>query len=129
MYFSDVKLGKNFQQMLVAQFQVFQVALLVFLNQRENEIDLAPGLYLVAYAVVKPGMVFGIIVERFHRLAPGRKLVDNGDVQVAIDRHGQGAGYRRGCHHKHVGSYCVFRPKAGTLAHAEAVLLVDDGQA
>ena len=70
-----------------------------------------------------------VVVLGDHGFAPRRQLVDDGDVEVAVDGHGQGAGYGRGGHHQHVRRPDVLGPELGPLRHAEAVLLVDDGEA
>ena len=57
----------------------------------------------------------------------GRFLVEQGDVQIAVDRHRQCPRNRRGGHHQHIGHH----PEAderSPLGDAELVLLVDDHQ-
>ena len=62
---------------------------------------------------------------------PRRHLVDDRDIQVAVQGHGQGARDRCRRHHQDVRRPAAgaLRPQAGALVHAETVLLVDDGQA
>ena len=60
--------------------------------------------------------------------APRRQFVDDADVEVAVERHCQGAGDGRCCHHKDVWRVTTLRPQLGALGHAEAVLFVDDDE-
>src|SRR5439155_3077714 len=69
------------------------------------------------------GCVFGD-----DRLAAGRKLVDDRDIEVAVQREREGAGDGSRGHHQYVGMPTLLQqPQA--LQHAKAVLLVDNGQA
>jgi hypothetical protein len=70
------------------------------------------------------------------RRAAGRQLVDGADVQVGVVAHRQRARDGRGAHHQQVGLQLAGRrgflqlgAQRQALRHAEAVLLVDDGQA
>ena len=67
-------------------------------------------------------------MDRLDRLPSGRKLVEHGYVEISVQGHGQRAGNRRGGHHQHVRRDSCLRPEFRALLHAEAVLLVDDGQ-
>ena len=63
--------------------------------------------------------------------AAGGQLVDDGDVEVGVITHGQGAWDGRGRHHQHVrlhagGLHLAAQGQA--LRHAKAVLLVNDRQ-
>ena len=61
------------------------------------------------------------------RLAAGRLLAQFGDVHVAeISEHQRARDRRRG-EHQHVHRFALLRQRQ-PLMHAEAVLLVDDGQ-
>ena len=62
-------------------------------------------------------------------LAARRQFVDDTHVEVAVDGHGEGAGDGGGGHHQYVGRVLALAPQSGTLLYAEAVLLVDDGEA
>ena len=66
---------------------------------------------------------------RHHRFAARWQLVDDADVEVAIECHGKGARYRCRRHHEDMRRALTLSPELGTLCHAEAVLLVDDGKA
>ena len=70
--------------------------------------------------------------RRLDRLAAGRHLVDDGDVEVAVQRQRERARDRRRRHHEHVRRVRGLRAllaQGGALHDAEAVLLVDDGDA
>ena len=62
------------------------------------------------------------------RLAAGRLLVEDREVHVAVLRQRQAARDRRRGHHQDVGGTAL-RAEVHALADAEAVLLVDDGEA
>lgn len=59
---------------------------------------------------------------------PGGRLVNDRNIQIAIQRHRQCTRNRRGGHHQHMGRLYIFRPEAGTLRHSEAVLFVNNDQ-
>ncbi len=61
------------------------------------------------------------------RLAAGRLLAQFGDVHVAEISQHQRARDRRGGEHQHVDRFALLRQRQ-PLVHAEAVLLVDDGE-
>ena len=61
-------------------------------------------------------------------LAARRQLVEHGDVEVPVQRQGQGARDRRGGHHEHIGPLAL-AAEGGPLGHAEAVLLIHDAEA
>ena len=52
------------------------------------------------------------------------QLVYHTHIQVAIECHGQCAGYGRGGHHQHVGRIFALAPQFGALCHAETVLFI-----
>ena len=69
-----------------------------------------------------------------HRRAAGRQLVDDRHVEIGEERHGQRARDGRGAHvelvrHDAAAHGFAFLGQRQALAHAEAMLLVDDGQA
>ena len=70
-----------------------------------------------------------VLEQGLYGFAAGGQLVDDRYVEVAVDRHGQGAGDRGGRHHQNVGRRGVLVPEAGALFYAEPVLLVDDDKA
>ena len=116
---------------LIAPFQVLVVHFLAFENQRVNDEDLASQGDLVAHELVERIALVLAELPGDDGLPSGRHLVDDGDVEVAVQGHRQGAGDRRRGHDEDVRGNAVrpFGPEAGTLVHAETVLLVDDGEA
>ncbi len=62
-----------------------------------------------------------------NRLAPGWKLVDHRHIQIAIQRQSQRARNRRRRHHQHIGVHSL-PGQHEALHHAEAMLLIDNGQ-
>ena len=56
-----------------------------------------------------------------------RQLTELGLVEIAVDEHGGGARDGRRRHHEHVERLALL-PQQVALLHAEAVLLVDDGE-
>ena len=67
-------------------------------------------------------------MKGLYGLASRRQLVNDAHVEVAVNGHGECARYGRGCHDQHMRRLVTLSPQLGTLCHAEAVLLVDDGQ-
>ena len=114
--------------MCITFFHILQVHLFAFLYQRINEIDLTSLLYLLVDVAIKSFRCIVIPVQGLYRLAPRRKLVYHGHIQIAIKRHCQRAG--NGCcrHHQDMGRNSVLFPQAGTLRHTETMLFVNDHQ-
>ena len=116
--------------LLVSQFQVLVVHLFALEDERVHDERLPTLGDLVADEVVHRDALVFAHAERLDGFPARRHLVDDGDVQVAVQGHGQSAGDGGRCHHQHVrchaaGTLCPqFRP----LVHAEAVLLVHDGE-
>ena len=63
-----------------------------------------------------------------YRFPSRRQLVNDRNIQIAIQRHRQCTRNRCGGHHQHVRRLYIFRPEAGTLCHSEAVLFVNNDQ-
>ena len=61
-----------------------------------------------------------------HGFATRWQLVDDRDVEVAIECHRQGAGNRCCRHNEHMWRVGTLAPQLGTLGHTEAVLFVDN---
>ena len=59
--------------------------------------------------------------------ASGGQLINDREIQIAIDDHGKGARNGSGGHHQHMGIKPLL-PQGGALVHPEAVLLVGDDQ-
>lgn len=120
--------GEYLAQSGVSVLEVLEVTLLALAYHGEDKIDLPSGLYLLADAVVKAHGLVVILVYGAHRLASGWQLVDYAHVEIAINGHGKSARNGRGGHHEDVRRIVALAPKACTLGHSEAVLLVDDGK-
>jgi hypothetical protein len=98
-----------------------------FLDQRIDEVGLAAGGELLLYELRDVGLLCGGAQGGDHFPAAGGALVEDGNVEVAVDCHRQGPRDRRGGHHQHVGHRTLL-DKAGALRDAELVLLVDDDE-
>ena len=115
-------------QVLVHHLRRQRVHRLGFLHQRADHVHLPPLLHLAAQKAVHALPLVLRHDAGLDPLAPRRQLVDDGDVQIAVEDQRQRARNRRGRHHQHVGRFAL-AAQLGALAHAEAVLLVCDGQA
>ena len=126
MHHADGVLREDLLYLTEPLFEIFQVDFLTLLYQRVDNIDLPALLDLPAYRLIELGAPVVVAMYRCDGLAAGRQLVDDRDIEVAVDRHGQRAGNGRRRHHKDMGRTGVFAPQAGALFDAEAVLFVDD---
>ena len=126
---TDRDLGKDLaRKMLVHLLRGLHRLRLGFLDHRVDDVRLAALVDLALHETV--GLLDPIrrVVFGEDGLAAGRKLVDDGDVEVAIEGHGEGAGDGGRGHHEDIGGDALAR-KAEALEDAETVLLVDDGEA
>ena len=101
--------------------------LVVFRDHGADDIGLPPLRRQLADEAVYPLVVAAGNGVGLHRLPSGGKLVDDGDLQVAVQNEGQGPGDRGGGHDQGVGML----PLGGQgrpLSNTEAVLLVCDHQ-
>ena len=126
---AKAELREGLFQHFEAVFEILQVALLAFLNQREDEIHLTPLMDLLADAVVEGGHTGVEDMGGPYGLTTWRELVDHTHIEIAIEGHGKGTWDGRGCHHQHVGRIHALTPELGTLSHTETVLFVDDNKA
>ena len=55
-------------------------------------------------------------------------MVDDADIKVSIDCHGERSGNRSGCHDEDMWRVDVFSPEFGSLFDSESVLFVDDDE-
>ena len=121
---------EGFHNFLVPQFQVLVVQFFALENERiHNECLPALG-YLVPDKIVH-GVAFAFsYAQRLDRLAARGHFVNDGNVQVSVQGHGQGARNGRGGHYQHMrrNALPAFVPEAGALLHAKTVLLIHDGQ-
>ncbi len=120
--------GKGARHGLVAGHQVQQVRLFRLLDEGIHHEDLPSFVDFPLHEAEQLEAIFLVQMFGYDGLSALWQLVDDGDVEVAVERHGQGA--RDGCggHHQHMRWHDVFAPQLGTLLHPETVLLVDDGQ-
>ena len=98
-----------------------------FLDQRTDPVDQLARRQRAADRidhVLEPAVRHGAGIDR---LAAGRLLAQFGDVHVAEIGQHQRARDRRGAEHQHVDGFAL-RGQRQPLAHAEAMLLVDDGE-
>src|SRR5947209_7414665 len=58
---------------------------------------------------------------------PWGHLIDHGEIQITVQRHGQGAGYRRRGHDERIRVF-AFRHELHPLDDAEAMLFINDDQ-
>src|SRR5690606_13340175 len=86
------------------------------------------GYFLSHEAEDPQSLVFGEMYG-FNGFASCRQLIDDRNVEVAIQGHGQSPWYRCSGHDQHVRRNAVFAPELGTLFYAEAMLFVDDDEA
>ena len=105
-----------------------QIDLFRFFDERIDDVGLASGVELLLHELVD------VRTPRFrlhggeNRPPARRHVAHHGDVEIAIDRQRERSRNGRGGHHQDV-RVQPFRSKRGALHHAEAMLLVDDGQA
>ena len=120
-------LAETLAQFLEALLRGGEIDLFGFLDQRADPIGALPAADRAADRVLD----FLDARERngagVDRLAAGRLLAQFGDVHVAEIGQHQRARDRRGGEHQHVDRLALLRQRQ-PLMHAEAVLLVDDGQ-
>ena len=100
----------------------------VFLDGRADDVDLMPRRDLLVQKAVHVAALFAGDEPRFDGLAARRQLVQHRNIQVAVHEQPQRARDGRGAHDQQVRALCLARQQAA-LPHAEAVLLVHDGEA
>ena len=125
-HFADFESREHVAKIIVARFEVLQIAFFAALNKGKHHVNLPSGRQFAHHARVHIAALFLCVVNGLNRFAPGRQRVDDRHVEVAVDRHGKGARNGRGGHHEHVRRAHILLPQRGALLHAEAVLFVDD---
>ena len=65
---------------------------------------------------------------RYDLFPAGRKFVDHGNIEIAVERHGERARNRRCGHDQHVRRHALLH-QLKPLHHTETMLLVDDYKA
>ncbi len=128
---ADHPAGQRGAQLGMGLGRVLQVDLFALVDQRAHPVHLAPTLDLVVDA--RDHVVAPVVGEDLghHRRAAWRQLVDGAHVEVGEVRHCERARDRRGAHHQQVRLERLplqLVAQRQPLRHAEAVLLVDDGQ-
>lgn len=128
MYFAHSHAREDGFEGFVAFFEVFEIAFLTFFDEGIDDVDLSALGNLLPNAGVEAGGLVIVFVKGLDGFAAGRKLVDDADVEVAVEGHGQRS--RNGCggHHEYVRRGGTFLPEFGALLDAETMLFVDDGQ-
>ena len=112
---------------LVVGLDGVQPAVRHILNGGADQIHLPPFVDLAVQKAVQVLPPLAGDAPGLDRGAPGGQLVQNGDVQVAVDQKPQRAGDRGGTHDQQVrvrGFFC----QCAALTHPKAVLLVNDRQ-
>ena len=107
-------------------FHRCHVTVVVF-HQRANQIRLPPGVQVLADERKRPGTLVAADEERIDLLASGGELIQDRQIQVAVNHQRQRAGDGRGAHHQQVGMVaflCQGRP----LGDPKAMLFVGDDQ-
>ena len=115
-------------QVLEHPRRVLQVHLLRLFDERVDDVSLTARAHLALDALVDSGALVLADDDRLDRRASRRQFVDDRDVQIAVDGHGERARDGRGRHHEHVGVEAALA-QGRALQDAEAVLLVDDDEA
>ena len=119
-------------QPLVLGRRRLHVERLRLLDERADDERLPPLLDLAAQETLRVAAFVRAHPRRPDRLASRRQLVHHRDVEVAVERQRQRARDRRRGHHQHVRRVRRLRAllaERRALHDAEAVLLVDDGDA
>ena len=112
---------------LVVGLDGVQPAVRHILNGRADQIHLPPLVDLAVQKAVQVPPPLAGDAPGLDRGASGGQLVQNGDVQIAINQQPQRAGDRGGAHDQQVRVRSFFR-QCAALAHPKAVLFVNDGQ-
>ena len=102
----------------------FHVQFLTLIDQRINYIEL-PARFQLCSQKAENLAKFRLIAHGGDYFPPvARHLIDNRNIQVAVNSHGQRARDRCSCHHQHV--RCWFaRRQSGPLSDTELVLLIN----
>ena len=99
----------------------------VFLDERADDIRLPPRVDVLLDIAERAASLGRVDQVGFDRLAAGRKLVEHGDVEVAVDHQRERARDRCSAHDERVREAALLGERRA-LAHAEAVLLVGDDE-
>jgi hypothetical protein len=97
-------------------------------HARVNDVSLASFRHFLANEFVNLGQLAGMAKKCPDPSASSRGLVDDGNVEIAIQGETECPRNRRGCHHQQM-RIPTFADQFLALRHAELVLLVNDHQA
>ena len=116
------------REALVAVHQVLVIQGGAFLNQRIDDVHLATALDFVFHELEQRQPRLVGAVHGFDRLATGRHLIDEADVQVTVRGHGQCPRNGRCGHNQHVRCRVGLGPELAALGYAKSVLFINDGE-
>ena len=110
MHLADLVFRELGADVFIALFEVLDVHLLAFLYERIDDVHLTSLFYLTADGGIEACPSVVKLMDGANGFASGRQLVDNGHIQVAIERHGKRT-RNGGCrHHKHMRRTGVLSP-------------------
>ena len=129
MYTHDLAVGEVLAVAAEAFVERAHRLLFALLDHGEDDIGLTALLQLTLEELIYPIHLALTLVVGLDRLAPGWELVDDGDIQVAVEGHGERTRDGRSAHDEDVRvDLLALLPQPRALHDTEAVLLVDDGQ-
>ena len=128
-YLTQFEFRECLFQRFVTFFQVLQVALLAFLDQRKDDIYLSAEINLAADALIETGELGIKLMQRLYRFSARWQFINHAHVQIAINGHGEGTWDRSGSHHEDMRRILALVPQFGSLCYTEAMLLIDNGYA
>ena len=103
-------------------------SLFLLLDHREDDVGLSAFGQLLIEEVVDSVHLALALVVGLDRLTSRGELVNDGDIEISVERHRQRTWDRRGAHDEDMGMEALpLLPESRALDDPEAVLLVDDG--
>ena len=106
----DTVVREGFHQFVIAALQVLELKFIVLLDKRENNVYLPTYFYLLAHKTIDALLALYRIMQRMNRFTTGRQFIDDTDMQIAINRHGQGTGNRSRRHNQDMRRTDIFGP-------------------
>ena len=104
-------------------YHIFNLDLRIFLHHRADNVHLPPGGHFPLDKTVGLRPITLVHHTILDGQTIGRKLIDDGDIQIPVNDNSQSPGDRRGAHDQHMGMKSLTR-QCLPLANAEPVLLV-----